>query len=119
VLGKPVLVPQGEATGMGAAIFAFLAAGTFKTVEEAQDALCLSFRTVHPDPAEAEFMTALFPIQKDLLRIRAADRRRRCCRRRAAGSSARCRRSRQPEGADVTTNVFTSPAGSFPASRLP
>jgi len=53
-LGKPVLVPRGEATGLGAAIFAFLAAGTFQTVEDAQDALCLSYRTVEPDPAAAK-----------------------------------------------------------------
>jgi L-ribulokinase len=66
VLGKPVLVPQGEATGMGAAIFAFLAAGTYKTVEEAQDALCLSFRTVHPDPAEAEVYDRLYSLYRRL-----------------------------------------------------
>ena len=32
VLNKPVLVPQSEVTSLGSAIFAFLAAGTFKTV---------------------------------------------------------------------------------------
>src|SRR3569832_438588 len=40
VMGKPILVPAGDVTSLGAAIFAFLAAGTFRTVEEAQDALC-------------------------------------------------------------------------------
>ena len=40
VLNKPVLVPESEVTSLGSAIFAFLAAGTFKTVEEAQERLC-------------------------------------------------------------------------------
>ena len=40
VLGKPVLVPGGDVTSLGSAIFAFLAAGTFRTIEEAQSALC-------------------------------------------------------------------------------
>ena len=35
VLGRPVLVPGKSVTSLGSAIFAFLAAGTFKTVEEA------------------------------------------------------------------------------------
>ena len=42
VMGKPILVPAGDVTSLGSAIFAFLAAGTFRTVEEAQDALCPS-----------------------------------------------------------------------------
>ncbi len=66
VLCKPVLVPRGEATGLGAAIFAFLAAGTFQTVEEAQDALCLSFRTVDPDPAEAATYDRLYTLYRKL-----------------------------------------------------
>lgn len=52
VIGKPVLVPQDEVTSIGSSIFAFLAAGTFKTVEEAQEALCPRYRTVEPDAAE-------------------------------------------------------------------
>ena len=36
VLGRPVLVPSKSVTSLGSAIFAFLAAGTFKTIEEAQ-----------------------------------------------------------------------------------
>ncbi|MEO8661351.1 MAG: ribulokinase, partial [Bryobacteraceae bacterium] len=38
VLGKPVLVPDGDVTSLGSAIFAFLAAGTFSTIDEAQQA---------------------------------------------------------------------------------
>ncbi len=41
VLGKPVLVPDGTPTSLGSGIFALLAAGAFKTVEEAQKAICL------------------------------------------------------------------------------
>src|SRR5205085_10353439 len=36
VLNKPVLVPQSDVTSLGSAIFAFLAAGAFNTIEEAQ-----------------------------------------------------------------------------------
>src|SRR5216683_5422225 len=36
VLGRPVLVPSKSVVSLGSAIFAFLAAGTFKSVEEAQ-----------------------------------------------------------------------------------
>jgi L-ribulokinase len=53
VLNKPVLVPQQEVTSLGSAIFAFLAAGTFHSVEEAQDKLCPSYRTVEPDSGAA------------------------------------------------------------------
>src|ERR1700758_3125319 len=34
VRGKPILVPNGDATSLGSAIFAFLAAGAFKSIEE-------------------------------------------------------------------------------------
>lgn len=40
VLRRPVLVPSRKVTSLGSAIFAFLAAGTFKTVEEAQQKIC-------------------------------------------------------------------------------
>jgi L-ribulokinase len=49
VLGKPILVPAADTTSLGAAIFAFLAAGTFKSVEEAQDALSPGYRTIEPE----------------------------------------------------------------------
>jgi len=51
VLDKPVLVPERSITSLGSAIFAFLAAGTFKTIEQAQEALCPPYRTVQPDRA--------------------------------------------------------------------
>ena len=40
VLSRPVLVPSKSVTSLGSAIFAFIAAGTFKTIEEAQDKIC-------------------------------------------------------------------------------
>ena len=49
VLGRPVLVPAGNVVSLGSAIFAFLAAGVFKTVEEAQDQICPSYRVFQPE----------------------------------------------------------------------
>jgi L-ribulokinase len=66
VLNKPVLVPKTEVTSLGSAIFAFLAAGTFKTVEEAQKALCPEYRTVEPDPAAARTYDQLYSLYKRL-----------------------------------------------------
>jgi L-ribulokinase len=66
VLNKPVLVPQSDVTSLGSAIFAFLAAGTFKTVEEAQDALCPDYRTVEPDPASAKVYQELYQLYRKL-----------------------------------------------------
>jgi L-ribulokinase len=66
VFGKPVLVPETEVTSLGSAIFAFLAAGTFKTIEEAQDRLCPRYRTVEPDPAEHAAYERLFPLYRKL-----------------------------------------------------
>jgi L-ribulokinase len=60
VLNKPILIPKSEVTSLGSAIFAFLAAGTFRTVEEAQQALCPSYNTVEPDPASAAVCQELF-----------------------------------------------------------
>jgi L-ribulokinase len=66
VMNKPILVPQGDVTSLGSAIFAFLAAGTFQSVEEAQDALCPSYKTVAPDPPSAAVYQELFPIYRRL-----------------------------------------------------
>jgi L-ribulokinase len=48
VLGRPVLVPAGNVVSLGSAIFAFLAAGVFKTVEEAQDKICPQYNVFQP-----------------------------------------------------------------------
>ena len=66
VMNKPILVPQGDVTSLGSAIFAFLAAGTFKTIEEAQDALCPPFKIYQPQAAEAAIYEKLYPIYKRL-----------------------------------------------------
>jgi L-ribulokinase len=66
VLGKPILVPAGDVTSLGSAIFAFLAAGTFKTVAEAQAALCPDFKTVEPQAAEAAVYQELYPLYRKL-----------------------------------------------------
>src|SRR6201997_3097700 len=48
VLGRPVLVPSGKVTGLGSAIFAFMAAGAFKTIEEAQQKICPAYAVFEP-----------------------------------------------------------------------
>ena len=66
VLNKPVLVPSSDITSLGSAIFAFLAAGTFKTIEEAQAALCPAHRVVDPDPASARVYEELYQLYRRL-----------------------------------------------------
>jgi L-ribulokinase len=66
VIGKPVLVPERPITSLGSAIFAFLAAGVFSTIEEAQAAVCPSHRVVEPDPRERETYDELYDIFKSL-----------------------------------------------------
>src|SRR5581483_428786 len=60
VLNKPVLVPAGIPTSLGSGIFALLAAGAYKTVEEAQAAVCLPLRTVEPDAKSAAVHERLY-----------------------------------------------------------
>lgn len=66
VLNKPILVPEQEVTSLGSAIFAFLAAGIFETVEQAQQALCPAHRTVEPDTEAAAMYERLYGIYKAL-----------------------------------------------------
>ena len=66
VFDKPVMVPRHDITGLGSAIFAFVAAGVFNTIEEAQRALCPSYRTVNPQPQAAAVYKELFRIYRDL-----------------------------------------------------
>ncbi|HYK90704.1 MAG TPA: FGGY-family carbohydrate kinase, partial [Acidobacteriota bacterium] len=66
ILNKPVLVPESEVTSLGSAIFAFLAAGTFSSIEEAQQALCPRYRTIQPDRGEAEVCNSLFALYRKL-----------------------------------------------------
>jgi L-ribulokinase len=66
VLNKPVLVPAGIPTSLGSGIFALLAAGAYKTIEEAQAEVCLPLRTVEPDPKEAAVYEQLYKHYRDL-----------------------------------------------------
>jgi L-ribulokinase len=66
VMGKPILVPDGDVTSLGSAIFAFMAAGAFRTIEEAQDKLCPGFRTIAPEPAQAATSEQLFALYRKL-----------------------------------------------------
>src|SRR5258708_18066969 len=60
VLGRPVLVPSGSVTSLGSAIFAFMAAGTFKTIEEAQDKIFPGHKVYEPDAAAHRVYTHLY-----------------------------------------------------------
>jgi L-ribulokinase len=66
VLNKPVLVPAGVPTSLGSGIFALLAAGAYKTIEEAQAAVCLPLRTVEPNPKAAGIYEQLYPLYCEL-----------------------------------------------------
>ena len=66
VLGRPVLVPSKSVVSLGSAIFAFLAAGTFKTIEEAQDKICPGHRTFAPDSSAQRTYEDLYPLYNKL-----------------------------------------------------
>ena len=66
ILNKPVLVPQSEVTSLGSAIFAFLAAGTFRSIEDAQAALCPSYRTILPEAPQAAVYGRLYEAYRKL-----------------------------------------------------
>ncbi|HLW77328.1 MAG TPA: ribulokinase [Bryobacteraceae bacterium] len=65
-MGKPILVPKSEVTSLGSAIFAFLAIGTFRSIEQAQDALCPEYATVEPIDSEARVYERLYTLYKKL-----------------------------------------------------
>src|ERR1700678_212335 len=66
VLGRPVLVPSKSVVSLGSAIFAFLAAGTFQTVGEAQDKICSPSRTFTPDAGAQRTYAQLYPLYSKL-----------------------------------------------------
>ena len=66
VLNKPVLVPAGVPTSLGSGIMALLAAGVYKSIEEAQAAVCLPLRTVEPDPKSAIVYEQLYRHYRDI-----------------------------------------------------
>lgn len=65
-LNKPVLVPSGDVTSLGSAIFAFLACGEFRTIQEAQDALCPASTTYLPNAGEAAVYDELFALFRNV-----------------------------------------------------
>lgn len=66
VLGRPVLVPSKSVVSLGSAIFAFMAAGAFKTIEEAQDKICPTHRTFLPDDSAQHIYEGLYPLYSRL-----------------------------------------------------
>ena len=60
VLGRPVLVPSSKVTGIGSAIFAFLAAGAFKTIGEAQDKICSPYKAYEPEESAQRVYADLY-----------------------------------------------------------
>jgi L-ribulokinase len=66
VLGRPVLVPSKKVTSLGSAIFAFLAAGTFSTIEEAQKKICPPHDVYKPEPEAERVYAELYPLFKRL-----------------------------------------------------
>jgi L-ribulokinase len=66
VLNKPVLVPEDDVTSLGSAIFAFMAAGAFPSIEDAQQALCPRYRTVEPDPRDVTAAEQLYQLYRKL-----------------------------------------------------
>jgi L-ribulokinase len=64
VLGKPVLVPDGVPTSLGSGIFALVAAGVFKTIEEAQAKMCLPFKTYEPEAGAVTLYDELFALYR-------------------------------------------------------
>jgi L-ribulokinase len=66
VLGRPVLVPSGKVTGMGSAIFAFLAAGIFKTIEEAQQKICPTHTVFEPQAETQDVYRELYELYRKI-----------------------------------------------------
>jgi L-ribulokinase len=60
VLGRPVLVPASSVVSLGSAIFAFLAAGTFQTVEEAQNKVSPAHKIYQPQKSEQQVYETLY-----------------------------------------------------------
>ena len=66
VLGRPVLVPSGKVTGIGSAIFAFLAAGAFQTIDEAQQKICPSHMVYEPQAETQDVYRELYELYRKI-----------------------------------------------------
>jgi len=66
VLNKPILVPAGIPTSLGSGIFALVAAGAYKNLEEAQAGVCLPLRTIEPEAKAVEAYEKLFQLYRSV-----------------------------------------------------
>lgn len=66
VLNKPVLVPDGIPTSLGSGIMAFLAAKTFRSIEEAQQSMCLPHKLYMPEKEAVATYEKIYPIFRSL-----------------------------------------------------
>jgi L-ribulokinase len=66
VLGRPVLVPSSKVTGLGSAIFAFLAAEGFKTIDDAQDKICPTYTVFEPQPKAQKIYQELYALYRKI-----------------------------------------------------
>jgi L-ribulokinase len=66
VLRRPVLVPGKKVTSLGSAIFAFLAAGAFSSIEEAQQKICPPHNVYRPEPQTQETYDRLYGLYRRL-----------------------------------------------------
>lgn len=55
-----MLVPASKVTGLGSAVFAFLAAGAFKTIGEAQDKICPPHIIYEPEKSAQKTYEGLY-----------------------------------------------------------
>ncbi|MGO9084527.1 MAG: ribulokinase [Candidatus Sulfotelmatobacter sp.] len=66
VLGRPVLVPSSKVTGLGSAIFAFLAAGSFPTIDAAQRKVCPAYTVFEPQPETQRVYGDLYDLYRKI-----------------------------------------------------
>lgn len=66
VLRRPVLVPSRKVTSLGSAIFAFLAAGTFRSIEEAQQKVCPPHTVYNPEAQTEKTYDRLYSLYRRL-----------------------------------------------------
>lgn len=66
VLNKPILVPQGDVTSLGSAIFAFMAAKAFPSIDAAQDTLCPPHRVFTPEPRSVATYERVYALYRRL-----------------------------------------------------
>ena len=66
VLNKPMLVPASDVTSVGAAVFAFLAAGTYGSLAKAQAAMAPQYRVIEPDAGSVAVYQEMYEVYREL-----------------------------------------------------